>query len=196
MALKLNKPIKTYIADMAIRSKYQAEYDSLMQSLKTALYEQLYAAYNNDDFKDLPERALKLVKKSKVVRLGHDNIRMNRIVHYDKTLGHDLNVAFQSRNVIEQVNLDEYVLGADHKFYRDNLADAELKALKSFLKAVAEIRDILLESMASYRTANHMMNEMPWTKEFYPESEKKPSVDIVPLATISKANMIMNGGGL
>lgn len=191
MALKLNKTIKTHIADMAIRSKHQEEYNELMQALKTALYDHFYLKFNNDDFKDLPERALKHVKKTSSVYLGSEKIQMSKIVRSHTDRGYGLDVAFQSRSLIDCIYMDDLVFGEDYRFHICDAAKVEIKELKSFLKSVAEIRDILIESMASYRTANHMMNEMPWTKGFYPESEKKPSVDIVPLATISKANLIM-----
>lgn len=191
MALKLNKTIKTHIADMAIRSKYQAEYNELMQALKTALYDHFYLKFNNDDFNGLPERAMKHVKKTSSVYLSSEKIQMSKIEKRHIERGYGLDVAFQTRSLIDCIYMDDLVFGEDYRFHIADAARVEIKSLKSFLKATAETRDILLESMSSYRTANHMMNEMPWTKEFYPESEKKPSVDIVPLATISKANMIM-----
>lgn len=194
MALKLNKTIKTHIADMAIRSKYQEEYNDLTQSLKTALYDHFYLKFNNDDFKDLPERAMKHVRKTKSVYLGQEKLQMKMITLHNSDRGYGLDVAFQTRSSIDIICMDDFVFGEDYRLHINDAAKHELNELKLFLKSVADIRDILLESMASYRTANHMMNEMPWTKEFYPESEKKPSVDIVPLATISKANMIMGNG--
>lgn len=188
MALKLNRTIKTHIADMAIRSKYQAEFKKLMNSLTENLFEVLYLKYNNDDFLNLPDRAKALIGKTTKVNLNTDRIYMGRIKVNGKVTGYGLDVALETSACIESLRMKEPVFGSDCRFYIDH-DNEHLGAIKLLLDEASESRDILLAAMAPYKSANHMLNELHWANEFYPDEEESKE-EFLP-STISKANMIM-----
>ena len=190
MALKLNKSIKTHIADMAIRKKYKGEFLAKMKAVSDKAYSELYAKYNNDDFSDLPERALSCVKRAKDVDCT--NLQMEIVSYAGTQRGYGLNVAFDTRRRIDCITMPHTIIGSDHKFYNAaNLFDAEFKELTKFLNVASGARETLLNAMSHYKSADKMFKELPWTEEFYPESEKKPVCNIVPISTIVAANDLM-----
>lgn len=188
MALKLNKTIKTHIADMAIRSKYQAEFQKLMDSLIDNLFDVLYLKYNNDDFLNLPDRAKALIGKTSKVSLGVERIVMHKTKVNGKVSGYGLDVALETWGCIDTLRMKAPVFGSDCRFYI-NSDNEHLGAIKLLLDEASESRDILLAAMAPYKSANHMLNELHWANEFYP-IEEEAKEEFLP-STISKANMIM-----
>lgn len=188
--MKLNKQIKTHIADMAIRKKYKAEFDNLMKAMSDKAYHGLYAKYNNGDFKVLPERSLKLVQNSKHVNI--DTIRMEKREPYGRSIGYGLNVSFQTRSEIGTIELEKPILGASRTIYdADTLFADEYKAVIKLLKEASTARQTLLDAMAHYKSSKKMFSELLWSEDFYPEQEKKPVCNIVPISTIAAANELM-----
>lgn len=188
--MKLNKRIKTHIADMAIRKKYKAEFDNLMKAMSDKAYHGLYAKYNNDDFKVLPERSLKLVQNSKHVNI--ETIRMEKRERQGCSIGYELNVSFQTRSEIGTIELEKPILGASYTIYNaDTLFADEYKAVIKLLKEASAARQTLLDAMAHYKSSKKMFSELPWSEDFYPEQEKKPACNIVPVSTIVAANELM-----
>lgn len=188
--LKLNKQIKTHIADMAIRKKFKAEFDTLMQAVKDAAYKGLYEKYHNADFEVLPERAKKII--SRVRTVDWPTLDMESYVYNGKERGYGLNVAFETRSKLQEITLDKPILGPTYTIYNAyELFESEYKALTTFLKEVSEARNTLLAAMVHYKNADKMFKELPWTEEFYPEQDKKPKCNVVPVSTIAAANEIM-----
>ncbi|WGH28537.1 hypothetical protein 13VV501A_gene0041 [Vibrio phage 13VV501A] len=188
--LKLNKQIKTHIADMAIRKKFKPEFTLLMQALKDAAYKGLYDKYYNEDFDLLPERSRALVQNSALVSI--DTLKMERTEYRGRETGYGLNVAFDTYRELGDITLDKRILGVRHRIYNaTDLFKEEYKALVALLKEASEARDTLLAAMAHYKNADKMFKELPWTEEFYPEQDKKPKCNVVPVSTIAAANEIM-----
>ncbi|QZI93269.1 hypothetical protein SIPHO075v1_p0046 [Vibrio phage PS65A.1] len=188
--MKINKQIKTHIADMAIRKKYKAEFTELMQAMKDKAYSELYNKYHNEDFDLLPERALNLVQRCGTVDIS--TIQMEHKVQYGRDIGYGLHVAFDTYSSIQSITLDKQVLGCGHKIYNaSELFSDEYAALTSFLKEASKARQTLLDAMAHYKSCKKMFAELPWTETYYPESEKKPVTNIVPVSTIAAANELM-----
>lgn len=194
MNLRLNNKIKTHIADMAIRNKFKAEFDAKLANLCKVAEEELRKQYHNEDFDVLPERAKALVPSTKCVFLGRNHIQMNREIKYGVDRGYGLNVAFDTRLSIDFIELSKSVYARTSHSGNASLPDAAEPALKeliSFLKECSKARDTLISAMAHYRTVKKMFAELPWTEQFYPEQEKKPTCNIVPVSTIAAANDIM-----
>lgn len=192
MALKLNKQIKTHIADMAIRKKYKSEFDRLLKSVTDKAYTELYAKYHNEDYDALPQRALSAVRKTKTVSIPTIIMEMEK-PRFGAERGYGLNVAFDTCRRIRSLSMDKVVYGQDYEFRNAlELFETEFKSLTSFLKEASKTRQTLLDAMAHYKSCNKMFNELPWTEAHYPESEKKPACNIVPLSTIEEANKLMS----
>ena len=188
--MKINKQIKTHIADMAIRKKYKAEFTVLMRAMKDKAHSELYNEYHNEDFDLLPKRALNLVQRCGVVDIS--TLQMEHRVQYGRDTGYGLHVAFETRSSIQSITLDKEILGCGHKIYNaSELFSDEYAALTAFLKEASQARQTLLDAMAHYKSCKKMFAELPWTETYYPEAEKKPVVNIVPVSTITAANELM-----
>lgn len=191
MTLKLNKQIKTHIADMAIRKKYKAKFTELLKTVTDKAYSELYDKYHNEDFDVLPARASSALRKTKEVEIP-SLLMSSETPRYGKEYGYGLNVAFDTRSRIDSLVLDKSVIGTDYKFHNAlELFETEFKALTTFLKEASAARQTLLDAMAHYKSCKKMFAELPWTEEFYPESEKKPACNVVPVSTITAANELM-----
>jgi len=190
MALKLNKSIKTQIADMAIRSKYKAEFTERLKAVTDKAYSELYEKYHNDVFGVLPQSVRPSLRASKQVDIPR--LQMKIETSCGKEYGYGLNVAFDTRARIDALTLDKEVIGTDYKFHNAlELFEAGFKTLTNFLKTASEARQTLIDAMVHYKSAEKMFKELPWTEEFYPEQEKKPTCNIVPVSTIAAANELM-----
>lgn len=196
MALKLNKTIKTHIADMAIRKKFKAEFDAKMAALSDEAYNVLYAKYHNEDFEVLPERAKVLIREARIVDMRNGfkmDYNANRVYGH---AGYGLDIAFQTNHDIGEIKLTKPVYAPSHYGRASSLEelDPSLNKLREFLKTVSEARDTLINAMTHYKSTDKMFKELPWSEEFYPEAEKKPTCNIVPVSTIAAANDIMGTG--
>lgn len=188
--MKLNKKIKTHIVDMAIRDKYKAKFDALMQAMRDKAYSGLYDEYHNEDFELLPERSRKYVGKTTYVDVP--TIRVGNYLRHGVERGYGLDVALQTRNTIEYIELGQPVYGTEHKFYNaSDLFRDEYHDLVTFLKEASKARETLVNAMTHYRSCKKMFAELPWTEEYYPEHEKTPTVNLVPVSTIAAANGLM-----
>lgn len=195
MPLKLNKSIKEQIADMAIRSKFKPEFDKRMGQLRENLHSVLFYENNNSDFDTLPDRAKKYISKASGVRLNQSIYMGSHIVGFDKReTGFLLNVAFETRREINMIKLNSQVYALSD--YSGNASfpvkcENEVKSLLSFLKTASETRQILIDAMTHYKSAEKMFKELPWSEDFYPPQEKKTKCNIVPVSTIATANELM-----
>jgi hypothetical protein len=189
--MKLNKTIKTHIADMAIRSKFKEQYIKELTELVLAVEGKLKEENHNSDFASLPDRALKLVRSTTFVDI---DIRMNKVERHGRVSGYGLNIAFDTRNEIGRVKMREAVYCNASSYHGVNIpqsCDLEFGKFKSFLKMASDARQTLLDAMASYKSCKAMFAELPWSEEFYPAQEKKPECNIVPVSTIAAANELM-----
>lgn len=183
--MNLNNKIKTHIADMAVRNKFKAEFDAKLANLCKVAEEELRKQYHNEDFDTLPERAKALVSKVGEIRLGQSSLDLS---------GLGLNVAFDTYREVHTLPVSKTIYAKTDYSGRSRLPDTAEPALKefiSFLKECSKARDTLISAMAHYRTVKKMFAELPWTEQFYPEQEKKPACNIVPVSTIVAANEIM-----
>lgn len=188
--MRLNNKIKTHIADMAIRNKFKAEFDAKLANLCKVAEEELRKQYHNEDFDVLPERAKALVSSAQYVHLGRGGLEM----HGENEHGFGLSVAFDTYRKIHVIPVSKTVYAKTDYSGNARLPEAAEPALKeliSFLKECSKARDTLISAMAHYRTVKKMFAELPWTEQFYPEQEKKPTCNIVPVSTIVAANEIM-----
>ncbi|AUR87790.1 hypothetical protein NVP1104O_40 [Vibrio phage 1.104.O._10N.286.49.A12] len=189
--MKINKQIKTHIADMAIRKKYKAEFTRLLKAVTDTAYDELYAKYHNEDYDVLPQRALSAVEKTKEIDVPALIMDLEK-PRFGSERGYGLNVAFDTRRRIDSLSMEKAVYGTRYKFHNSfELYEKEFKALTTFLKEASQARQTLLDAMAHYKSCKKMFAELPWTETYYPEVEKKPVVNIVPVSTIAAANELM-----
>lgn len=195
MTLKLNKQIKTHIADMAIRKKYKAEFEKKLAELSVIGFDIVYDLNHNEDFDVLPDRAKALVQTVQGIDLEND-IKMgsHRPYRHLPERGYSLDVAFQTRVTIGRIGFDKKVYSASN--YRGDARQPEafgvhVEELHSFLKEASQARQTLLDAMAHYKSCKKMFAELPWTETYYPEAEKKPTCNVVPVSTIAAANKLM-----
>lgn len=193
--MKINKQIKTHIADMAIRKKYKAEFEKKLAALSVIGFDIVYDLNHNEDFDVLPERAKALVQTVQGIDLK-DDIKMgsHRPYRHMPDRGYLLDTAFQTRDTIGRIGFEKKVYSASN--YRGDARqpeefDAHVKDLHAFLKEASQARQTLLDAMAHYKSCKNMFAELPWAETFYPEAEKKPVTNIVPVSTIAAANELM-----
>lgn len=119
----------------------------------------------------------------------------SRIYGYNKEeTGYLLATAFQVRNDFSRFDLPKEVYASRDYRGDTSLPDScepLLSGLTTFLKEASAARQTLLDAMAHYKSCKKMFAELPWTEEFYPESEKKPACNVVPVSTIAAANELM-----
>lgn len=192
--MKLNKQIKTHIADMAIRKKYKAKFESKLAKLTVKAREVLIEINHNEDFDLLPERAKRLIKKCNGVEIP-SLIMCSRIGGFPKVeRGYQLDIAFDTYSDINSLSFDKPVYASgNHRglaSFPEELSE-DFKALQKFLKEASTARQTLLDAMAHYKSSKKMFAELPWSEDFYPEQEKKPACNIVPVSTIAAANELM-----
>ncbi|AUR97099.1 hypothetical protein NVP1237B_40 [Vibrio phage 1.237.B._10N.261.52.C5] len=193
--MKINKQIKTHIADMAIRKKYKAEFEKKLAALSVMGFDIVYDLNHNEDFDVLPDRAKALIQTVQGIALK-DDIRMGsyKPSRYYEERGYLLDTAFQTRDTIERVGFDKKVYSASNyrgDAHQPEAFDAPLKELHAFLKEASQARQTLIDAMAHYKSCKKMFAELPWTETYYPEAEKKPVTNIVPVSTIAAANELM-----
>ena len=189
--MKINKQIKTHIADMPIRKKYKAEFARLLKAVTDTAYDELYAKYHNEDYDVLPQRALSAVEKTKEIDVPALIMDLEK-PRFGAERGYGLNVAFDTRRRIDSLSMEKAVYGTRYKFHNSfELYEKEFKALTAFLKEASQARQTLLDAMAHYKSCKKMFAELPWTETYYPEAEKKPVTNIIPVSTIAAANELM-----
>lgn len=103
-------------------------------------------------------------------------------------------MALDTRSEIECLTFDSPVYASGNyrgiASFPEELSE-DFKALQKFLKEASAARQTLLDAMAHYKSSKKMFTELPWSEDFYPEQEKKPACNIVPVSTIAVANELM-----
>lgn len=194
--MKLNKQIKTHIADMAIRKKYKAEFEKRLADLTVKARKTLYDINHNADFDVLPERAKHLIQTCSGVNLPNGIAMASYKYGYDKVeRGFLLNIAFDTRKDITMLTFQGETVYAPKDYkgcaqWPEEL-NGELKEFTNFLKEASQARQTLIDAMVHYKSTNKMFAELPWAEQFYPEQEKKTACNIVPVSTIAAANDLM-----
>ncbi|WP_145507610.1 hypothetical protein [Yersinia hibernica] len=182
MAYKLNQKIKTHIADMATRNKHKAAFDKAFVAFKEDAYQQLYKKYQNELFEGVSPVVLETCDKTDRIDLCSDRIDVSAIstamqLHSDK---------------LEQFGIGRYVYGKSYAFYANDLSDkTALKKLMTTVRLIIQFRSDLLSAMAHFKSGEKMVSALPWTDKFYPEEDKTPTCNIVPVSVIEKANSLM-----
>lgn len=74
------------------------------------------------------------------------------------------------------------VLQKDNEVFKD---------LILLVKEIQSFEETIMQAMGGFKSASKMFAELPWTEDLYPQSEKKPICNIVPVSTIAKANDLM-----
>ncbi|WP_227719616.1 hypothetical protein [Yersinia proxima] len=182
MAYKLNQKIKNHIADMATRNKHKATFDKAFAAFKEDAYQQLYKKYQNELFEGLDPIVLKACDKADQIDLCSDRIDVSAIstamqLHSDK---------------LEKFGIGRNVYGGRYAFSAIDLSDkAALKKLMAIVKTITQFRSDLLTAMTHFKSGEKMVAALPWTDKFYPEEDKTPTCNIVPVSVIEKANSLM-----
>lgn len=182
MAYKLNQKIKNHIADMATRNKHKAAFDKVFAAFKEDAYQQLYKKYQNELFEGVDPIVLKACDKTDQIDLYNDRIDVSAI-----------STAMQLRSgELARFGIDHHVYGKSYACYASDLSDkAALKKLMATVKTITQFRSDLLSAMAHFKSGEKMVSALPWTDKFYPEEDKTPTCNIVPVSVIEKANSLM-----
>lgn len=183
MALKLNKSIKIHIAQMAVREKFQCEFDVCYENVVNALSNEVYKQCNGVDFESLPESVMSCVRST-------NNINIQSGCR--SFISDELCVTFGVKD-IGDFKSNKPFYGSDYRHYLRSTDgfSAEYTDLKMCVKESQKLFDALIDSMESFKSAAKMFAALPWSEKYYPESEKKPTCNIVPVTTINKANELM-----
>lgn len=182
MAYKLNQKIKTHIADMATRNKHKATFDKAFSAFKEDAYQQLYKKYQNEFFEGVDPIVLKACDKTDQIDLYNDQIDVSAI-----------STAIQTRSdKLSRFSIGHHVYGKSYACCSSDLSDkTALKKLMSTVKTITQFRSDLLSAMAHFKSGEKMIAALPWTDKFYPEEDKTPTCNIVPVSVIEKANSLM-----
>lgn len=182
MAYKLNKKTKTHIADMATREKYKSLFDKKMASFVTDLTKQAYSHYQNELFEGVNPVVLKACSCTNSFDLYSDRIDIESI-----------SAALQyGSEKIEKLTLDRGIYGAGYRVFPGAIDDKHLyRDLLAFIKEVASFHSALMEAMQPFKSAEKMLKALPWAEKYYPEEDKTPTCNIVPISIIEKANELM-----
>lgn len=183
MALKLNKSIKLHIAQMAVREKFQAEFDNCHANFLNTLSDNLYLECKGVEFEGVSDVVMKCVRSTHNVRISS---RVSIVV------SDELKVIFGVRD-LSNFRIEKPYYGTDYKKEIWDLSgvEQEYKDIRLCAKEAQKLFDVLIDSMDSFKSAAKMFAALPWAEKYYPESEKKPTCNIVPVTTINKANELM-----
>lgn len=104
-----------------------------------------------------------------------------------------ISTAMQLRSgELARFGIDHHVYGKSYACYASDLSDkAALKKLMATVKTITQFRSDLLSAMAHFKSGEKMVAALPWTDKFYPEEDKTPTCNIVPVSVIEKANSLM-----
>lgn len=182
MAYKLSKKTKVHIATMATRRKYKVLFDNRINALIASCTEQLYAKYQNDLFQGVDPVVLKACYKSDVLDLYSDDIDITNI-----------NPAMQfGSDKVKILKLQKPIYGATSRLYLHSIEDkTAYRDLLTFVKEVNGFYAALMDAMQPFKSAEKMLKALPWAEQFYPDEDKTPVCNVVPVSLIEKANELM-----
>lgn len=182
MAYKLNQKIKNHIADMATRQKHKAAFDKVFAAFKEDAYQQFYKKYQNGLFEGVNQIVLEACNKTDLINLSNDSIDVE-----------DISTAIQvNTKKLRIFSIDHYVYGQSYALYARDLSDkTALKKLMATVRTITQFKSDLLSAMAHFKSGEKMVAALPWTDKFYPEEDKTPTCNIVPVSVIEKANSLM-----
>lgn len=172
--MKLNKTIKTQLVNAAIEAKYKDQHERYMRELtvaareyaiKNSHHESLKSKLTNDELKHVRCRSYMDIT---VLRTG-DYI-FNGDVTYFSTVDFDDPVyAYYGSWEVKDEDLPQ--LAKFRQFVLDVLADTK------------QLQGVV----GSYTTAKRLFEDLPWLKQYYPESEPTDT-GLVDKATIDAIN--------
>lgn len=183
MKLKLNQKIKTHIVQMAIRQKFQDEYDAKFLALSEKLGDMARVENKSHLFDNLDSYVLSCVKSTTRINLDYRF----------KFLSADMRVGLSIRNEhLTDIYTDKLIYGDDHYFRFKNGKDKDLvKEFHLYVKEIEKFAEAIESAICCFKSANKMFKELPWTEDLYPESEKAPNCNIIPVSAIALANDLM-----
>lgn len=178
--LKLNKKIKNHICQMAIRNKFESEFKVVVSNICSDVGEIFYKESNGELFESVDPIILEAVRKCK-------SFEINQTIYLSENAGVALGCKF---GYIKHFSATKFYYGKDYRtvLQKDNEVFKDLILL---IKEIQSFEETIMQAMNSFKSANKMFAELPWTEELYPESEKKPTCNIIPVSTIAKANDLM-----
>lgn len=182
MSFKLNKSIKKHIVQMAIRKKFEADYNDAFAAFKKGISQHVGKETKSHLFENLDTYVLSCVSKTNLVRLNS----LDAIKFSD-----NVKIALYLRDDISQINLSEgCAYGTDYGYYCNEIPEC-LKEFKRFVFNIEEFAGIIEASLDCFKSANKMFKELPWTEGLYPASAKVTACNIIPVSTIAIANELM-----
>jgi len=183
MSYKLSNKTKKHIADMATRQKYQATFNTALETFKRAILKELQIKNQSELFADLHPVVLAACNYQTTITLSSDKIDISSIRD-----------AVSYRNdYIEILTLSARVYGESRygSIYPDDTWSPHLKELRNVIDEIAHFRSTLSEALYPFRSGEKLIKALPWAEHFYPDADKTPTVNIVPVSLIEKANELM-----
>lgn len=182
MAYRLTKQTKSHIADRAVREKYKAAFDQKMKAFIADVTQQAYTIFQNEHFEGVHPVVLNACSSTTAFQLYNDSINIKPIY---VALQHD-------REEIDHLQLDRRIYGGGHRIYGHEIKNKTLyRDLVVFIKEVLAFHAALMDAMQPFKSADKMLKALPWAEEFYPDHDKTPACNIVPVSLIEKANELM-----
>lgn len=180
MKLKLNKTIKNHICQMAIRNKFEAEFKVVFNNICSDAGELFYKESNGELFESADPIILEAVKKCK-------SFEIDQTIYLSENTGVAIGFKF---GYIKHFTATKFYYGKDCRtvLQKDNEVFKDLILL---IKEIQSFEETIMQAMNGFKSASKMFAELPWTEDLYPQSEKKPTCNIVPVSTIAKANDLM-----
>lgn len=173
--MKLNKTIKTQLVNAAIEAKYKDQHERYMRELTVAAREY---AIKNSHHESL---------KSKLTNDELQHVSYKVRFNFDDVLRTDDYIFNGDVTHVNSMVSDDPVYAYYGGYY---LKDEDLPQLATFrqfvLDVVADTRQ-LQGVVGSYTTAKRLFEDLPWLKQYYPESEPT-GTGLVDKATIDAIN--------
>jgi hypothetical protein len=173
--MKLNKTIKTQLVNAAIEAKYKDQHERYMRELTVAAREYAIKNSHHESLKSkLTSDELKYVDRK-------SSLNFNNSI---ETEGYQ----FESRRAwIYSVSFDDPV----YAYYGSwEVKDEDLPQLATFRQFVLDVvtdTKQLQGVVGSYTTAKRLFEDLPWLKQYYPESAPT-GTGLVDKATIDAIN--------
>lgn len=180
MAIKLNKTIKNQIVEAAAEAKLKPIYEKAMNELTVA-------ARKWQVGHSLHAEAMKCDPKLR------NHIGATGYVHFEKSIHvRDDNLSMIVRssgsNYISGVRLDNPIYAPNGTCLPEDFPD--YVKFKDIVSQIEKTYYEIKQTVHSYTKAEKMFEDLPWTKEFYPE-QISTCTSLVAKETIDKLNEVM-----
>lgn len=181
MAIKLNKTIKNQIVTEAIKSKFRPVYEKAVKELTVATRDEMVKNSMHQEVMELNPDLLRYVSSKNYCDVTHGRVFSSEII---------------GNLLTGRVSRYMCTLTFDNPVYACNcgINTDGLPQYKNLIKVIEQVESFYCDvtaTIGSYTKAEKMFEDLPWTKEFYPE-QISTCTGLVAKETIDKINEVMS----